>query len=312
MRVDFVKSVSSIIENDPRSLFITGDLGYGALEDLAKHIGKRFVNAGVAEQNMVGLAAGAALCGMQAWTYSIAPFATLRCLEQIRNDVCLHQLPVHIVGNGGGYTYGIMGNTHHALEDIGALKPLPNMQLYFPCANDQVGTAVRQINARKCPTYLRLGISGYAAELPPISENPTTLTRKYTTGNDITIIGVGHATQIALNAQKNDLLGGFGAEIFALTRFPFDWTEDQQLLESVKRTGKVIVLEEHYLAGSIAESLRLALGDLVETFEVMCPFYHPDQRYGSAKFHLNQCHMSPGDLVKTIQRMESDRWRKVG
>src|SRR4051794_36992037 len=111
-------------------MFITGDLGYNALEGIAKELGKRFVNSGVAEQNMMGMAAGCAMAGFKPWVYSIIPFTTYRCLEQIRNDVCLHHLPVRIVGNGGGYTYGIMGSTHHALEDLAVLKPLPGMQLF--------------------------------------------------------------------------------------------------------------------------------------------------------------------------------------
>ena len=312
MRVDFVKTVTQELENEPKSLFITGDLGYGALEELAEKLGKRFINAGVAEQNMVGMAAGAALCGMHVWTYSIAPFATFRCLEQIRNDVCMHRLPVHVVGNGGGFTYGIMGNTHHALEDLGTLKPLPNMQLYFPCANDQVAAAVRQIAGHQGPTYLRLGISGFAAELPYLSENKRTLTRQYACGEKLTIIGVGHATQIALNALKNGLLPEQQADIFALTRFPFDLDADQEMVASISRTRTVVVLDEHYLAGSIAESLRLALGESVDVYEVMCPFYHPNQRYGSAKFHLQQCRMTPEDLARTAMRLTASPWRKVG
>jgi len=142
MRVEFVKAVDEVLAQDESSLFITGDLGYNAFEDLKARYGKRFLNAGVAEQNMMGVAAGMALAGRRPWVYSIASFATYRCLEQIRNDICLHCLPVRIAGNGGGYTYGIMGSTHHALEDLGVLRPLPNMQLFFPCSNDHVAAAV--------------------------------------------------------------------------------------------------------------------------------------------------------------------------
>ena len=114
MRVPFVQTIHSVFEKNERALFLTGDLGYNALEKFAATFPKRFLNAGVAEQNMVGMSAGMALAGYEPWVYSIAPFLAYRCVEQIRNDVCLHQLPVHIVGNGGGYTYGVMGPTHHA------------------------------------------------------------------------------------------------------------------------------------------------------------------------------------------------------
>ena len=105
------------IAPQPDFVFLTGDLGYSAIEPLRDAMGSRFVNAGVAEQNMISVAAGLARSGLKPWVYSIAPFAYARPFEQIRNDVCLHDLPVTIVGNGGGYGYGVMGATHHALED---------------------------------------------------------------------------------------------------------------------------------------------------------------------------------------------------
>src|SRR5436305_12930222 len=99
---------------DPRFVFLTGDLGFKALEPLRAMMGKRFINAGVAEQNMISVAAGLARAGMRPWAYSIAPFIYARPFEQTRNDVCLHKLPVVLIGNGGGYGYGVMGATHPA------------------------------------------------------------------------------------------------------------------------------------------------------------------------------------------------------
>ena len=109
-------------------VFFTGDLGFNALEPLQEAMGGRFINAGVAEQNMVSVAAGAASIGEQCWVYSIAPFVYARPFEQIRNDVCLHDFDVKLVGNGGGYGYGVMGATHHAIEDYGVLCSLQNMK----------------------------------------------------------------------------------------------------------------------------------------------------------------------------------------
>src|SRR6478609_7957995 len=177
MRVDFVKAVESVLARDADSVFVPGDLGFNALEGLVAKYGKRFINAGVAEQGMIGLAAGIALTGMRPWVYSIAPFVTYRCLEQIRNDVCLHQLPVRIVGNGGGYSYGIMGPSHHALEDLAVLKVLPNLQLFFPCASDQVASAVGLQAGLDGPCYLRLALSAYDTPRTALAEHPRTLTR---------------------------------------------------------------------------------------------------------------------------------------
>ena len=121
------KALCQALVSQPRArefVFLTGDLGFKALEPLRDALGSRFINAGVAEQNMVSVAAGLAAPDLRPWVYSIAPFIYARPFEQIRNDVCLHALPVVFVGNGGGYGYGVMGSTHHALEDYGILLSL--------------------------------------------------------------------------------------------------------------------------------------------------------------------------------------------
>lgn len=115
------------------------------LEEVQATYKNRFINAGVAEQNMISVAAGMASAGFVPWVYSIAPFTVLRPYEQIRNDVCLHQLPVKIVGNGGGYGYGIMGATRHTLEDIALMRVLPSMKVYVPLVATDVQEAVQQM-----------------------------------------------------------------------------------------------------------------------------------------------------------------------
>lgn len=307
MRVDFVKAIEGVLAADPRSMFVSGDLGYGALEGIAAKYGRRFLNAGVAEQNMVGVAAGLALAGMRPWVYSIAPFATYRCLEQIRNDVCLHRLPVRIAGNGGGYTYGIMGATHHALEDLAVLRPLPNMRLYFPCSNDHVAAAVSQMSELDGPSYIRLGISPYTAPVTPLSEHSHTLTRQYAARRDpratsATIIGIGHGVQLALRALASGGLSSGGladanVDVFGVARFPWDFTSDATLLESVLETGNVITVEEHYADGGMGESLRAALPP-TRSFKILAASYFPEQRYGSPAFHLQQCGLTPEALVR--------------
>ena len=142
-----------------RYFFLTGDLGFMALEPLEKALGPRFINAGVSEQNMVSVAAGIARAGAKPWVYSIAPFCYARAFEQIRNDICMNQLPVRLVGNGGGYAYGSMGATHHALEDYGVLLTLPRMRAYIPAFVADLEPMVRSLSERAEPAYLRLGRS---------------------------------------------------------------------------------------------------------------------------------------------------------
>ncbi|HTL71243.1 MAG TPA: transketolase C-terminal domain-containing protein [Candidatus Eisenbacteria bacterium] len=298
MRVEFAAALKETLNADPSAMFLTGDLGYNAFEELQKTYGKRFLNAGVAEQNMVGVAAGLALTGMRPWVYSITPFLTFRAFEQIRIDVCFHNLPVRLVGNGGGYTYGIMGSTHHALEDLGVLKGLPNLSLFFPCAGDQVQAAVHAMAALEGPAYLRLAISAFAkAGRKPLSENPRTLTRRYRKGGAVTVIGVGHAVEIALAAMESS--PSTDADVFGVARFPFDPAADAELWESARRTGRVVLVDEHYLAGGVAESLAAALPALSRT--ILAARYRKDQLYGTSRFHLEQSGLTPEAVLNACQ-----------
>src|ERR1700730_14064664 len=144
MRNVFCSTLVKFAAN-PDFVFLTGDLGFQALEPLREQMGGRFINAGIAEQNMVSVAAGLGKSRLRPWVYSIAPFLYARAFEQIRNDVCLHGLPVILVGNGGGYGYGVMGGTHHAIEDYGALLTLPGIRVYLPAFDCDLGEAVRYL-----------------------------------------------------------------------------------------------------------------------------------------------------------------------
>ena len=132
MRTTFLNTLFELAKQDPRIVFITGDLGFGVAERYMEELPKQFVNAGVAEQNMTGMAVGMALSGKIVFTYSIANFPTLRCLEQVRNDVCYHQADVKVVSVGGGFAYGSMGATHFATEDLGVMRMLPNLLVVAP------------------------------------------------------------------------------------------------------------------------------------------------------------------------------------
>lgn len=299
MRLEFVQALQKIMRIDSKNLFITGDLGYNSFENIQNEFGTRFLNAGAAEQNMASLAAGMAFEGFLPWIYSIAPFVTYRPFEQTRNDICLHNLPVRLVGNGGGYTYGVMGSTHHTLEDLGILKTLPNMHLHFPCTQNQVETHVEQISKLMRPSYLRLGFSGFPSNALPLIENPTTLTRTYSHGREITLIGVGHATQIALTALEQKLINPDRVGIFAVTKFPFDFEADADLAKHASNSQNVLVIDEHYLAGSIAESLKMHLPSVVK-FRAMTPEYKNSQLYGSPKFQLTQAGLTPETLAAQV------------
>jgi len=160
MRTAFIKTLTEIAEEDKDVFLLTGDLGFSVFEDFEKKFGERFINIGIDEQNMTGIAAGLALENKKVFTYSIIPFATMRCFEQIRNDICYQNLDVKIIGVGAGLSYGPAGMTHQAIEDISILRTLPNMTVICPGDPIETRKAVRQSMNLSGPCYIRLGKKG--------------------------------------------------------------------------------------------------------------------------------------------------------
>lgn len=169
MRTAFIQELVQLAENDPDLFLLTADLGFSVLEPFRDRFPERYVNVGVAEQNMVGVAAGLALAGKKVYTYSIANFAITRCLEQIRNDICYHHLNVTVTAVGGGLAYGPQGYTHHGMEDVAFARVLPGMMAVAPADAAEVRWAMTRMHARGGPAYLRLARGGE----PPL--HPTSI-----------------------------------------------------------------------------------------------------------------------------------------
>lgn len=278
MRVEFADSMIKQFDEHPSLAFITGDLGYMALEKVQEKYGERFINAGVAEQNMVTVAAVMAHEGFVPFIYSISPFVTLRPYEQIRNDVCLHNLPVKIVGNGGGYGYGIMGATHHNIEDIGALRVLPNMKVYVPFTANDVYDAVNQMIADKSPNYLRLNMGAKV----PYDVAPFAQWRKLKSGNKGVVVGTGPVLEnICNSAWAEDL------EIWVMSVFPII-DLPAELIASVNRTQKLITIEEHSgecgLRETLSYHLMNELSSPIKMLSLAANGY-PSGKYGDQKWH---------------------------
>jgi transketolase len=157
MRFSFVKQVLVEMKKNKKIVFLTGDLGFNALEPIQKVFPGRFVNVGIAEANMIGLAAGLALTGKKVIVYSIAPFVTLRVAEQVRNDICYHNLDVKIVGVGGGFNYASHGLTHHTIEDFAVMGSMPNMMILNPAYSEEAAALAKAAILRQGPVYFRLG-----------------------------------------------------------------------------------------------------------------------------------------------------------
>lgn len=298
MRKEFSSIISRKIKANEKLVFMTGDLGYNALEPVIEAAGERFINAGVAEQNMVGVAAGMAYKGFNVFTYSIAPFAVYRCFEQIKIDVCIHNLPVYIVGNGGGYGYGIMGATHHAIEDIACLSSLPNMTCWIPAFVEDVDYCLKKIIDEKKPAYLRLGLGKPYPNPVAISTINQVISSE---SPEITIIAMGPIVHNALEA----IAGKQTIDLFTILAVPFLKFSDA-LKTSIERTRKVIVIEEHVGRGGMAEQVlsRLANESLFpDAFVSMHAKGYPSKLYGNQSFHQTESGLDVASIQNEISKL---------
>jgi transketolase len=299
MRDDFARAMIALRQQREDLVFITGDVGYMALEEIAAAYGERFINAGVAEQNMVSLAAGLAREGQQAWVYSMATFVALRPYEQIRTDVCLHKLAVKLVGNGGGYGYGIMGPTHHALEDVGAMRVLPNMRVYVPLTAADVSEVVSAMARDPRPNYLRLN---NGAEIPG-KVPPFAPWRKLKTGAKCVLIGMGPVLGNLYALGDHGLLDDF--EIWNVGILPFDEIPSD-LLASIEQKQRLVIIEEHYRACGLAEALSYVLlkqGVCPRALVSLHAAGYPSGRYGSQRWHQEESDLAGPDLRLQLERV---------
>jgi len=262
--------------------FLTGDLGFMALEEVQAAFGNRFVNAGVAEQNMVGVAAGLAREALRVIVYSIAPFCYARPFEQIRNDLCLGKLPVCLVGNGGGYAYGHMGPTHHALEDCAAMNAL-GVRVLAPAFDDDLPVLLANL---EMPTYLRLGY-----DVRPAGESVPGYApwREVLPGNSGAVAALGPMAGLAWHA-----LAGLDIDarpsVWAVCEFD-GAAIPASFLDQIRR-GPLYVVEEHVAQGGLGMHLAFELakrGLTAGRFVHRPALGYPTGRFGSQAFHRNQC-----------------------
>lgn len=255
MRDAFIRTLTGLAERDPRIVLITGDLGFGVLTDFAERFPEQFINAGVAEQNMTMLACGMAREGARAYTYSIANFTTLRCLEQLRNDVCYHDADVTAVSVGGGFSYGQLGMSHFATEDLAILRALPNMAVVAPSDPWSASVLTEALRRRGGPAYLRLdkGSAGLA-EAP--GEIAFGRIRQVRDGGEAVIFATGAILREALKAADTLRAEGIGVAVADVhTIKPFDV---EGVAALARKARAVITLEEHTIVGGLGAAVAEA------------------------------------------------------
>ncbi len=259
MRYAFIKTVTQEAEKDNRIMLLTGDLGFTVFEDFRDRFPKQFINVGVAEQNMMGVAAGLALTGKIVFAYSIATFASMRPFEQIRNDIASHNASVVVVGTGAGLSYGHASITHHAQEDIAIMRTIPGMTILCPADPIETTWATREAIKLKRPVYLRLGMKGepnlYQTK-PTLHLGKGSMLQK---GKGIAIIATGNIVGNALSTANLLAKHRIRPTVVSMhTIKPFDTT----LITRLGQTHRLLVtIEEHNIIGGLGSAVAEVLAE---------------------------------------------------
>lgn len=245
MRNAFIQELVSLASSHDHIALVVGDLGYSVIEPFADSFPDRFINAGVAEQNMAGLAAGMASEGYHVFTYSIANFPTFRCAEQIRNDIDHHRLSVTTVAVGGGLAYGNLGYSHHAVQDYALMRSMPNMLIAAPGDPHETRACMRYLVANPGPSYLRLGKAGepcFHGDIPAVEPGEWVPVCTEQRDRDRAMLSTGAALGAALARAQDSGHSVWSMPLWSMSAKP-------KQLAYVERFEEVVTLEDHLLDG---------------------------------------------------------------
>jgi transketolase len=302
VRSAFFRALIDVAESDERVCLAVGDLGFGVVEPFASRFPDRFLNVGVAEQNLTGIAAGMALSGKIVFTYSIANFPTLRCLEQIRNDICYHQANVKIVAVGGGFAYGALGMTHHATEDLAILRALPEMTVIAPGDPAETEAATHAVAAYPGPCYLRLGRAGEAVIHHSKIKFEIGKAIQIEDGDDITLISTGGMLGTAQQAAETLHAQGVTARVLSMhTLKPLD---TEAVLRAARDTRAILTLEEHSVIGGLGSAVAELLAESGEeriAFRRLGVSSEFSKAIGSQDFLREHYGLSVGGVLRTVE-----------
>ena len=274
MRNAFAKSVTEIISSNKKSILLVGDIGNKLFDSVKNKSKDRFINCGIAEANMTSVAAGLAMNGFKPITYTIAPFNVFRNFEQIRLDICYHNLPVTIVGTGAGLSYASLGPTHHSLEDIAVLKALPNIKLLCPGDPVEVDLALKETLNETCPVYIRLGKKGEPVFHSSNLKFKIGKVIKIKTGSEISLITMGNTMKLAFDCLDELEKRNISTELVSFhTIRPLDKNFLKKTFETNK---KIFIFEEHGSFGGLLSSfIEFAYKNNYNTKNIINKIYEP-------------------------------------
>lgn len=258
MRNQFAKTLTEV-GTDENIVVLIGDISHYLLRGFEEKYPNQFYNMGIAEQSMIGVAAGLAIKGFYPVVHSIAPFVVERCFEQIKDDLCYQGLGVNLVSVGSAFDYAALGCTHHCYEDIAILRALPNMQIIYPSAPHEFDTLFRETYANGFPTYFRL-----PARVHTIPTNPKFgEVEKLREGEDVTLFVIGPQLQNVMDAAEELSVKGTSCEVIYLTTIkPLSERARTIIVDSVQKTKAVITVEEHSVIGGLGDEIARTCGDV--------------------------------------------------
>lgn len=249
MRDTFSDILYNIAKKDKRVILVTSDTGAICHDEFRANLPNQYLNIGIAEQNMIGLAAGLALAGKLVYAYALVPFATMRCYEQIRVDLCCMGLPVTVVGVGAGYDYSTLGPTHHGTEDIALMRALPGMTIFSPSDSIMVEAIARMSYELPGPKYIRLDRTGTPLIYQDRNEDFTRGIAVLRTGPDLCIIATGRMVYNAL--RVSDKLAKHGMSATVIDIYRIKPLAEELIFETIDKFGFIVTMEEHFLTGGI-------------------------------------------------------------
>lgn len=303
MRDEFVKTLMEIASHDKNLMLLTGDLGFGVLTKFAEQFPDQLLNVGVAEQNMAGIAAGLALEGKTVFTYSIANFNTLRCLEQIRNDICYHNANVKIVSVGGGFCYGALGISHHATEDLAILGAVPNLRVVAPGDKMETRLATKAVYASPHPFYLRLGRGGEATlyENEPAFEIGKAIPIVTGSIDKVALLSTGGILENVIEAQKALNEKDVNSSVYSVhTLRPFDSDLVRELSHAVQL---IVTVEEHIKSGGLGSKVAEILAETVGERALLLRIGLGEGftcEVGDQDYLRDLCGLSPNRIVERV------------
>jgi transketolase len=308
MRKAFVASLCELAARDERVMLLTADLGWSVLEPFAERFPSRFLNVGVAEQNMLGIATGLARQGFVPFVYSIATFASMRCYEQFRNGAVLHNLPVRVIGTGGGFAYGHAGPTHHAIEDLAIIRALPGVAVVAPADGAQTRAIIESTANLPGPAYLRID----KAELPDIPEldgrfdfDRPILMRP---GRDLLLLSAGAIVREALEAAEHLTSEAISPAVAVMAHLPFQ--ASPSLAALMLQFPEIVTLEEASVVGGLGSLVAETIAD----FGLPCKLLRLGVRtplqehHGDRPYLLGQHRLDSVSVASQAANFSSRRW----